>query len=71
MNNLREHGIAWYLYLNDHDDYFPKTGYTTDDITCLGNAFGGRPKLGEVRPLNRYFDIENDNSPNIEVFHCP
>ena len=28
-NNLRQHGIAWYLYLDDHDEYFPVVGHSS------------------------------------------
>ena len=33
-NNLRQHGIAWYLYLDDHDEMFPTTEFS--------GAFGGK-----------------------------
>ena len=58
-NNLRQHGIAWYLYLDDHDEKFP---------SCDSFLFGGRS--GNL-PLNKYLDIYSDESPNVEIFHCP
>lgn len=77
-NNLRQHGIAWYLYLDDHDDMFPV--YGDEDITppYLIWAYGGKKGTirqaqdsAESRPLNRYLDIydENDKAA-LEVFHC-
>jgi prepilin-type N-terminal cleavage/methylation domain-containing protein/prepilin-type processing-associated H-X9-DG protein len=70
-NNLRQHGIAWHLYLNDHDDKFPSEGGPSD-VECLPYTFGGKPRAaGMVRPLNRYLDIDSITSPNLEVFQCP
>lgn len=69
-NNLRQHGIAWYLYLDDHDERFP--GDADTDCYDFGGKTGadiGDP--GEGRILNPYLDIENDDSPNVKVFECP
>ncbi len=76
-NNLRQHGIAWYLYLDDHDSCFPK--YSTPDTGGTDErSFGGkRGEAGGVnygsqyRVLNRYLDITSDASSNVELFHCP
>ena len=74
-NNLRQHGIAWYLYLDDHDEMFPAWG--NPPIQCDQLTFGG--KVGGVtpysnytaamRPLNRYLDVNNTSSA--DIFHCP
>ncbi len=78
-NNLRQHGIAWYLYLDDHDDCFPKFGYLPycEEVDWL--TFGGKqgkfyPDFrwdAEHRILNRYLDITSETSPALAVFHCP
>ena len=82
-NNLRQHGVAWYLYLDDHDDKFPKfvnNPLDTSDTACIAQTFGGRATSGfppaSSRPLTRYVGIDvsgpaPDNDPAIEVFHCP
>jgi prepilin-type N-terminal cleavage/methylation domain-containing protein/prepilin-type processing-associated H-X9-DG protein len=69
-NNLRQHGIAWYLYLDDHNDCFPKldTNASPSDVQCDYLSFGGRPPLGVTRPLNRYLDVTDTSA---EIFHCP
>ena len=71
-NNLRQHGIAWYLYLDDHNECFPKAGMLNDDATgCDTQAFGGKyAALYGVhpRPINRYLDVTDTSA---EVFHCP
>jgi prepilin-type N-terminal cleavage/methylation domain-containing protein/prepilin-type processing-associated H-X9-DG protein len=64
-NNLRQHGIAWYMYLEDHDDRFP------DSKSVIPQTFGGKPIHFKYRPLNRYLDIDSGTSPNLKVFHCP
>jgi prepilin-type processing-associated H-X9-DG protein len=71
-NNLRQIGIAIYLYLDDNNETFP------DDR----NSYGGKPAISPTyganwnmpasqRPINRYLDIYPDNESNIEIFHCP
>ena len=75
-NNLRQIGIAWYLYLDDHNDCFPKYGGANDE-RCTSQSFGGKAdKSGnypaENRPLNRYLDVYSENNTAaIEVFRCP
>jgi len=72
-NNLRQHGIAWYLYLDDHNDCFPKPGDPPSDVQCSELSCGGKVAGGdynaEIRPLNRYLDVNNASSA--EIFHCP
>ena len=75
-NNLRQHGIAWYLYLDDHNDCFPKWLWVGGSTSAFSFTFGGKAGSSstlpaENRALNRYLDIYNDSSPNVEVFHCP
>jgi len=75
VNNLRQHGIAWYLYLDDHNDCFapyggtPKAGYVEE------NTFGGKQGSAygsdygaQYRVLNKYLDISSDNSPAVKIF---
>lgn len=76
LNNLRQHGIAWRMYLDDHGDLFPRFGGPSDDVTCGSFEFGG--KVGSInpydmesagtRPLNRYLDVTDESA---EIFHCP
>ena len=79
-NNLRQHGIAWYLYLDDHDERFPRwtgTPQQTDDVTCNYITFGGRETdhmevPAANRPLNSYLDIYSDtDKAALEIFRCP
>ncbi|MDP3786940.1 MAG: type II secretion system protein [Candidatus Omnitrophota bacterium] len=80
-NNLRQHGIAWYMYLDEHDMAFPREfsiNEQTDDTKCTGITFGGKAGTqppstasAENRPINRYLEIPSNNSPNAELFHCP
>lgn len=76
-SNLRQHGVAWHLYLDDHNELFPKYDYNGSDIACDTETFGGEqtatlPTPTEVRPLNRYLDIRSDTDHGaLEVFHCP
>jgi len=79
MNNLRQHGIAWYLYIDDHNECFPP-----EYIPAQGGAgprtFGGKwgNKYSDPdydasnRVLNRYLDIKSDDDKGaLEIFHCP
>lgn len=75
LNNLRQHGIAWYLYLDDHNESFPLSSEEAD-AGISEKTFGG--KQGDIgntaanrRVLNKYLDIFDETSPGIEVFHCP
>jgi len=72
-NNLRQHGIAWYLYLDDHNDCFPKLVHPPSDVQCSWFSFGGKatvacPYPADTRPLNRYLDVTDTSA---EIFHCP
>jgi len=85
-NNLRQHGIAWYLYLDDHNELFPQA----DVLPINGGAGGGTGgKRGNAtsegsgydakyRILNPYVgvDVSKDipaveKDPALELFHCP
>jgi len=75
-NNLRQHGIAWYLYLDDHNEKFPKgPSSPPSHVQCGSYTFGGKAGTGyytylaSTRPLNRYLDV--DDASSAEVFHCP
>ncbi len=80
LNNLRQHGIAWHMYLEEHNSSFPAVSssspegiFVTDQYT-----FGGKGGLDASSPtwgaqnrvLNRYLDIKDDQSPNVSLFHC-
>lgn len=73
-NNLRQHGVAWYLYLDDRNEYFPKNALPPSDVQCDSNSFGGKAGSeytypADMRLLNRYLDVNNASSA--EIFHCP
>jgi len=73
-NNLRQHGIAWYLYLDDHNDCFPVWDSPPGDLKCNTFTFGGKganDNETRSRPLNRYLEISSGISPSIKVFQCP
>ncbi len=85
LNNLRQHGVAWHLYLEDNNYVFPLYTNPPSQTSALGWYFGG--KHGSInngalyaaknRPLNRYLDVINPDNPDdessagFEVFHCP
>ena len=75
VNNLRQHGIAWYLYLDDHGDRFPRAGVPVTSTRCSTLSFGGQTGAtsnpAQNRPLNPYLEIDDDSSQSVEVFHCP
>lgn len=69
-NNLRQIGVAWHLYLDDHDWI----------ITADANEWGWGGKKGLLasgvpasdRVLNPYLDAHSDSdTAALEVFHCP
>ena len=76
-NNLRQHGIAWNLYLAEHNDRFPRRVHLVFYEFYSYSTFGGKQGTlddayaAEHRVLNRYLDIRDNSSPNVEVFHCP
>jgi len=72
-NNLRQHGIAWYLYLDEHNDCFPLSAIPPNDTQCNYLSFGGWAGSGyaypaATRPLNRYLNVTDTSA---EIFHCP
>ncbi len=85
--NLRQHGVAWTLYLNESDDQF-----LTPPYTRLSNGnwvvnpqlvyqYGGKivteywEEIGGrrigARPLNFYFGLDPYGVKVAEIFHCP
>lgn len=78
-SNLRQHGMAWYICLDDHNDCFPRFASFTsregsEDYCTSGVDFGGKTGHyvdARYRVLNRYLDINDDASPNVELFHYP
>ena len=80
-NNLRQHGIAWYLYIDEHDERFPPYGDPPSGGYAWPYTYGGKqgsnPSYNanhgaQHRVLNHYLDIYSDNDRSaLEVFHCP
>jgi len=79
-NNLRQHGVAWYLYLDEHNDCFPPRpgGATHHGIFGGLHVYGGKYGQGSYadvsaadRVLNPYLGIYDETSQNLGVFHCP
>lgn len=76
LNNLRQHGIAWHLYLEDHGGFFPKWGIPIEGGADLF-SFGGKKGSYDInfsakyRAINRYIEITDEVSPNLNLFHCP
>ncbi len=79
INNLRQHGIAWHLYLDEHDMRFPKfvlDSVPPNDTQCYYFSFGGKTGKGlfysnytpEMRPLNRYLDVATKGEG---IVFCP
>ena len=67
MSNLRQIDIAWHVYLDDHEGYFPYFGYYTWLLYIYGGADGEWTQTShpaEVRPLRPYLAVD-------ETFHCP
>jgi prepilin-type N-terminal cleavage/methylation domain-containing protein len=68
INNMRQIGLAWHMYLDDHNGLFPdfKSQFSVAPYYIYGGGdtilYGGFPKENKV--LNRYID-------DIEVLRCP
>ena len=58
-SNLRQIGIGWVSYLEEHDEAFPVWSKAS-----LFYRYGGEEDAGRVRPLNRFV-------PDDEAFRCP
>ncbi|MEY2429753.1 MAG: hypothetical protein QOJ40_2638 [Verrucomicrobiota bacterium] len=76
INNVRQQGIALFLYADDHSEYYPvwliwvSYGGQTSTLKPADPGYGAViPNGGDVdktnRPLNRYV------SNGVNVFHCP
>jgi prepilin-type N-terminal cleavage/methylation domain-containing protein/prepilin-type processing-associated H-X9-DG protein len=73
-NSLRQHGTAWYLYLDDHNECFPTNSTSHGLIVLLfggGGTYGALGVAAQDRVLNSYLEIHDDASPNIQLFRCP
>ncbi len=81
-NNLRQIGIAWYLYLDDHDECSPQYGVNAKNTEANAYIFGGKKggrgfydyenNSAKYRVLNKYLDINSENDKSaIEIFRCP
>ena len=72
VNNQRQIGIAYKLYVDDNADNFPVHdgwasvgGARPTNFSITGNAaYYGGDEFETNRPLNRY-------AGNVEIFHCP
>ncbi len=77
LNNLRQHGVAWYMYLDEHNDCFAPFGAPASEGYTYNTTFGGKTGnwgdgfAAKDRVLNKYLDIVSDTSPNVKIFHCP
>lgn len=81
VNNLRQIGIGWQLYLDDHNECFPVwtlSPSAVDETHCDDFSFGGKKAFftsggtADKRPINRYLDIYSESDVQaLEVFHCP
>lgn len=71
--NLKNIGLAWTLYLDNHEGLFPKYGqhvwwYYGGRDPCIYDFSG----LGlDHRPLNPYVNLELRGEKGAEVFRCP
>jgi len=71
ISNLRQHGIAWCLYLDEHDEQFPCWTGGVSEFDFGGKKGAGLTTPAQSRILNPYLEIYDESSPNLEVFHCP
>ncbi|MCC7147307.1 MAG: type II secretion system protein [Phycisphaeraceae bacterium] len=72
-SQLRQIGLAWQMYLDDHEGFFPAYGkhiwwfYGGKDPTTFDF---GLAQL-EIRPLNPYANLALDGEGGAELFRCP
>ena len=78
LNSLRQQGIAWYVYLNDHNECFPPSPYSaTHRQAPAAWLYGGKAGTewempASERVLNPYLDVYSEKDKDaLEVFHCP
>ncbi len=68
-SNLRQIGIAWQLYLEDHNETFP---VHTEGLQYTFGGLGDTDEATAGRPLNPYVYIYSRNDRGaIELFRCP
>ena len=70
INNLKQLGLAWTMYLQDNNGTFydvPCWWIWGGKVGTVGAGYGPYPfnDPNFIRPLNRYVD------DNLEIFHCP
>lgn len=71
-NNLRQIGIAWHLYLDDHDGCFPPWSQLEYFGGKTVTVARGGPDVSATYPLNSYLNVSSSyDSQALEVFHCP
>ncbi len=80
LNNLRQHGLAWRLYLEDNNELFPFIASPNmggvPDVYAFGGKQGTFPVYdfrygASYRVINKYLDITTNSSLAVEIFHCP
>ncbi len=75
-NNLRQIGVAWHLYWDEHNDCFPVYGTAENSFPCATRfSYGGKRgteagmgirKPAKYKVLNPYFGIDV-SKPDLEV----
>ncbi len=69
VNNLRQIGIAFFLYLDEHNDRLPSYAVEWGGKAGTWTGYGTNASW---RPLNKYLDVySEDDTMALEVFHCP
>jgi prepilin-type N-terminal cleavage/methylation domain-containing protein/prepilin-type processing-associated H-X9-DG protein len=73
LNNLRQWGLATYLYIADHDGYLPRDGAPTP--TASSTNYGWYIQLPKQLKLPRYHEMEWRTNASVEpgrsVWICP
>jgi prepilin-type N-terminal cleavage/methylation domain-containing protein/prepilin-type processing-associated H-X9-DG protein len=72
-NNLRQIGIAWHMYLDDHGGRFPSQAEDAWEVFIgKAGALSWYDELPENRFLNIYLGIDaTSRGDDFEVAHCP
>jgi len=74
-SNLRQIGLGWHLYLQDHDGWFPLyvnglQWFYGGKQPCMYETLG-RGYVPDQRPLNPYVSALLEDERLAEVFKCP
>lgn len=73
LSNLREIGVAWQLYLNDHNAFPAESDILVggDPTILYGGKKGSQTLDADERPLNVYIIDNVRAGMEIPNFHCP